>query len=119
MRAKIYSILLALGMAAAAAAKAGITETVPRTHVDLVLDAGWLDVHPTLRIPRQSGPEWDLPGASAFAAQHAAVDLAMITPGLLLEQPARPAPFFGVVVHFSPGYHGSGTAAVAFPPHFN
>jgi hypothetical protein len=118
MNAKTYGALLAFGLAISGLAKAGTSGDPTPINIGLVINAGFTDTDLHWSMLSHRSYEWDQLSGSALSAQRAAVDLAMTTPGLFLDQPAGPAPFFGVVVHFRPGYHRGSTTGVVFTDAF-
>ena len=114
MNTKLYGTLLTVGLAISGLAKAGTSGDPTQTNIELVMNAGFTDTDLHFSMLRHRGSEWDQLSGSALSAEGAAIDLAMTTPGLFLDQPVGPAPFFGVVVHFMPGYHRGSTTGVVF-----
>ena len=118
MNTKFYSALLAFGLATSGLARAGTSGDPTPTNIELVMNAGFTaaDLHFSMLSHRDY--ESDQLSGSALPAESAAIDLAMTTPGLFLDRPVGPAPFFGVVVRFMPGYHRGSTTGVVFTDAF-
>jgi hypothetical protein len=118
MNTKFYGALLTFGLAISGLAKAGTSGDPTPVNIGLVMNAGFTDTDFHFSMLDRRNYEWDQLSGSALPAESAAIDLAMTTPGLFLDQPVGPAPFFGVVVRFMPGYHRGSTTGVVFTDAF-
>ena len=115
MNTKFYGALLTFGLAISGLAKAGTSGDPTPINIGLVLSAGFTDADLHFSRLSRRNHEWDYQfSGNALSAERAAIDLAMTTPGLFLDQPAGPAPFFGIAVRFTPGYHHGSTTEVVF-----
>jgi hypothetical protein len=94
MNMKFYSALLAFGLATSGLAKAGTSGDPTPTNIELVMNAGFTDTDLHFSMLSHRDYEWHQFSGSALSAERAAIDLAMTTPGLFLDQPVGPAPFF-------------------------
>jgi hypothetical protein len=118
MNTKFYGAVLTFGLAISGLAKAGTSGDPTPVNIGLVMNAAFTDTDLHFSMLGRRNYEWDRLSGSAWPAESAAIDLAMTTPGLFLDQHVGPAPFFGVVVRFMPGYHRGSTTGVVFTDAF-